>query len=222
MGAETDQFAHTAFTLPQTAKITKVSERQLVEWDRDKFFVPEYAGADRGEPYSRIYSFRDLVELRVIATLRNEFGISRQYLRKLHRWLREKHADRPWSQLKFWIVGKRVRFEDPQTGYPLDSEPFGQRVFPFDLAPIVADVQSNVVSVRTRTEEQVGHVATSNRHLAPGHGVIAGTRLTTDFIADLYESGRSVATIVADYPQLKEQDVRAAIEYEAKRKRRTA
>ncbi len=222
MGSEADNFENTAFTLPQAAKIAKVSERQLIEWDRDGFFEPEYAVDDRKQPYSRIYSFRDLVELRVIAKLRNELGISRQYLRKLHSWLRETHAQRPWSQLKFWVVGRRVQFEDPKTGHPLDSKPFGQRVLPFDLAPIVADVRDNVIASRQRTAEQIGHITKSNRFLAPGHGIIAGTRLTTDFIVKLCESGRSIDRILADYPQLREQDVRAAIEYEEARNRRTA
>lgn len=44
-----------------TSRLTGVSVRQLRYWDGDGFFSPGLAYADRSAPYSRLYSFRDIV-----------------------------------------------------------------------------------------------------------------------------------------------------------------
>jgi hypothetical protein len=54
-----------AFNEEQVQRLTGVTMAQLRYWDRTNFFAPSLTDENRGRPYSRIYSFRDLVCLRV-------------------------------------------------------------------------------------------------------------------------------------------------------------
>src|SRR4051794_20125256 len=53
-----------AFSEDQAAVLTGVSKRQLGYWDKSGFFRPSFSSPDDSGPFARIYSFRDLVELR--------------------------------------------------------------------------------------------------------------------------------------------------------------
>ena len=77
-----------AFTLENVERLTGVTQRQLKYWDDTDFFKPEHAYENRRSPYSRIYSFQDLVALRVLKQLRSESDISLQHLRKVGEELR--------------------------------------------------------------------------------------------------------------------------------------
>jgi uncharacterized protein (DUF433 family) len=48
-----------------------------------------------------------------------------------------------------------------------------------------------------------------------GKPVIEGTRISVELILDLLASGESEEAILADYPHLKSQDIRACIAYAA-------
>lgn len=50
-----------------------------------------------------------------------------------------------------------------------------------------------------------------------GKPVIAGTRITVEQILRLLAQKLTIKDILADFPQLKEADVKAAVEYAAKR-----
>lgn len=73
-----------AFTAETAANLTGVSEDQLRRWDTDGFFVPTFADENRRRPYSRIFSYADLVALRTIAHLK-ELGVSQHALKKSRR-----------------------------------------------------------------------------------------------------------------------------------------
>jgi MerR-like DNA binding protein len=64
-----------AFTEDQVERLTGISQRQLRYWDRTGFFVPSLAYEDRRSPYSRLYSFRDIVSLKIVSALRNEANV---------------------------------------------------------------------------------------------------------------------------------------------------
>ena len=49
-----------------------------------------------------------------------------------------------------------------------------------------------------------------------GKPVIKGTRITVDFILELLAQGWGVGQILKNYPQLKREDISAALEYSAK------
>lgn len=57
---------------------------------------------------------------------------------------------------------------------------------------------------------------TSDPKILGGKPIIKGTRIAVDFILELFASGMTVKEIIDEYPQLTEDDVRAAAAYAAK------
>ena len=62
-----------AFTRDQAARLTGVSQRQLRLWDAKGFFAPSLKL--EGGALASLYSFRDLLCLKVIHAIRNEAKI---------------------------------------------------------------------------------------------------------------------------------------------------
>ena len=78
------------FSTAQVERITSIGAKTLHFWDRNGFLSPSIVKA-HGTGSRRIYSFQDLVALRVAAQLRNA-GISLQSLRNVVTVLREMHG----------------------------------------------------------------------------------------------------------------------------------
>ena len=72
-----------AFTEAHVERLTGVSRRQLRYWDQTNFFVPSLAYSDRRAAYSRLYSFRDVVCLKIVDALRNDAGVPLPHLREV-------------------------------------------------------------------------------------------------------------------------------------------
>lgn len=69
----------------EVTKIVGLTQRQLDYWDRTGFFRPSIAaGSGRGK--SRIYSFSDLIQLKIIKNLRNA-GVTLSSLRMIAKYL---------------------------------------------------------------------------------------------------------------------------------------
>lgn len=73
------------FPTPIAAKLTGVSVGTLENWDRRGFLKASIQAAG-GHGVSRVYSFRDLIAIRVARELKNE-GIPLQALRKVVQYL---------------------------------------------------------------------------------------------------------------------------------------
>lgn len=52
-----------------------------------------------------------------------------------------------------------------------------------------------------------------NPKILVGKPIIKGTRISVDFILELLAHGWTIPTILKNYPQLKEEDISAALEY---------
>lgn len=200
---------YAAFAADRTARIAGVSEKQLREW-HDKGLLVSRDDAQWPDEGPRFYSFRDLVELRVIAQLRNEHGVSLQQLRKLRGWMDS--AGKGWTTRRFHVDRKRIIFEDPATGRKLASRPFGQAVMEFDLAPIVEDTKSRLRADGERRPEQIGRI-TRNRAIHSNQPVIDGTRVLVSTVVGLRESGLSLREIAARFRGVQIDDIRAALRY---------
>ena len=103
-----------AFTEDDVERLTGVTKRQLRYWDRDGFFVPSLAYKDRSRPYSRLYSFRDVVSLRVLNAIRNEARVPLPHLREVKEKLR-RLGDDIWSKTTLFVLNRRVVFANPET-----------------------------------------------------------------------------------------------------------
>lgn len=205
-----------AFTADVAARLTGLSQRQLRQWDNDEFVRPEFATPDRRRPYSRIYSFQDLVKLRTISRLR-QHGIPTQRLKKIGRFLDSlEHAS--WSETSFYVVGDDVYFSYGDA--LVAAQPLGQQairdIVAIDLRPIVDDVRSGVDGLRKRSSEDIGRVV-RNRYILGGRPVLAGTRIPTAIVHEFVRRGYQTEEILREFPRLLPEDVAAAVEEEGKR-----
>ncbi|MGH2615408.1 MAG: DUF433 domain-containing protein [Thermomicrobiales bacterium] len=204
-----------AFTLEQASRVTRIPERRIRYWDTTGILGPSLANKEDRGAYSRIYSFHDLVGLRTIGELRDRFGVSLQRLRVVAERLK-KHADTPWSELRFYVSGRHLFFRDPETQLLLSALNPGQiaLVESLDLVSVARDTEKRAMTLTQRTQDQLGQI-TRNRYIVNNRPVIAGTRIPTAAIWDFHEAGYSNAEILKEYPRLTPADVQSAIAYEA-------
>ena len=59
------------------------TKSRLRYWARTDFFKPSFVEEDSRLPYSRFYSFKDVVALRTLEMLRVRNGVPLQHLRKV-------------------------------------------------------------------------------------------------------------------------------------------
>ena len=194
-----------SFTEANVRRLTELTIRQLRYWDTTGFFSP--ASNEEGV---RLYSFRDLVGLRVIAVLRRKLPL--QQLRRVGAYLSKVHAT-PWSSIAFYIAGNEVFFDDPKTGKRLSTKPTGQRIELVQMKRISAEMKRAAAGLRERTAAQRGEVARSRR-VAHNAYVIAGTRIPTSLVWRLKEAGMTDTDILREYPTLDIKDLQAALAFE--------
>lgn len=196
-----------AFTEEQVARLTDIAVGRLRYWDRTNFFRPEYAYENRRDAYSRIYSYLDLVSLKVIARLRKE-GASLQQLRLVKPKLAEINSDL-WRGLTLWVYGGKVAFLHPETGKP-EEVGSGQRLMTFALSEEIDDLDEKVLALRRRDAAKIG---TIERHRRVMHNlpVIGGTRIPVSAIRSFHEEGYTTERIIAEYPSLTPRDIEAAL-----------
>jgi len=202
-----------AFTAQHVSRLTGLSDRQLRYWDGRGFFRPTYADENRRRPYSRIYSFRDVVGLRTIALLLRQYRIPFGEVAAVGRWLSEQY-ETPWASLKFFVVGRTVAFEDPETGERLQARPPHQGVLPIEIGPIEHEMREAAEQLRHRQPKDIGQIH-RHRYVVHNADVVAGTRIPTAVVWEFHEDGYDADAIMQQYPTLKKADIAAAIEHEA-------
>jgi uncharacterized protein (DUF433 family) len=200
-----------AFTEDQVERLTGISRHQLRYWDRTKFFTPAFASDDRRIAFSRIYSFRDVVSLQILNSLRNDIGCSLPHLREVKAKLAAL-GDDAWAKVTLYVVKKRVVFDDPATKRPKEVVS-GQGIIEIPLEPIRSKMADRASILRQRDENTVGKVSQSRR-VAHNAKVIAGTRVPVRAILAFADAGYDVPAILKEYPTLTEADVKAAMKAE--------
>jgi uncharacterized protein (DUF433 family) len=198
-----------AFSEEQVVKLTKISLNQLRSWDADGFFSPSF-GSVRSVPYGRIYSFRDIVSLRILHDLRNEKKIPLQHLREVSEKLSHL-GESKWTSCTLYVLGKRVVFKDPRNEQRQEIVS-GQRVFDIPLRVVISSTKEAVAQLNKR-EGQSGEI-THTRFISQNEPIIAGTRIKVSSITEFAAAGYSVAEIIREFPDLTEKDIAAAICYQ--------
>jgi len=199
----------TAFSEEHVERLAGLSKAQLRYWDRTGFFRPSYADEDRRAPYSRVYSFRDLVALRTLGVLRNQHQVPLQHLRQVAKKLSHL-KDALWTKTVLHVLNKRVVFI--VEGKPQDALT-GQLVLPVPLKVIISDMSEASKKLRQRQADQFGKVV-QNRYVVHNAAVVAGTRIPTRAIRAFKDAGYTTQQIIHEYPDLTEADVRAALAHE--------
>jgi DNA-binding transcriptional MerR regulator len=202
-----------AFSEEHVERLTGLSKTQLRYWDRTGFFLPSYADDNRRSPYSRIYSFSDLLALRTLGVLRKQYSVPLQHLRKVAERLSHLES-RLWTATSLYVVDKKVIFHEQGTKLPREIVS-GQFLVPIELQKVVIATQKDVSKLRERRGSQIGVVERS-RSVNRNAPVVAGTRIPIAAIRRFKEAGYTVSQIIAEYPDLKPKDVEAALSHGAR------
>lgn len=202
-----------AFSEEHAEKLTGISRHQLRRWDRSGFLVPSYGWEDRRDAFSRIYSFRDLVSLRVLNDLRNEKKVPLQHLRKVSEKLAHL-GDQKWTSTTLYVLGKRVVFEDPRTSLR-EEVVSGQRVFDIPLRVVISSTRQAVRDLNIRGADKVGKIVQA-KFVMHNEPVLAGTRIAVGAIQRFLAAGYSASDIIGEYPDLMPADIEAARAYAAR------
>lgn len=198
-----------AFTEDQVERLTGVTVHQLRRWDRKDFYHPEFADDNRRNPFSRIYSFQDVLSLQILGALQNDLGISLQHLRKVKDKLAHLGNDK-WSRTKLYVVKKEVVFHDESLG-EFRGVLSGQIVIsPIVLETVKKKMEEAVQQLYFRDSSKIGTIE-RHRRVASNAWVIGGTRIPVEAIQSFHETGYSIDQIIREYPDLTKQDVEAAI-----------
>ncbi|MGZ8566869.1 MAG: MerR family transcriptional regulator [Actinomycetota bacterium] len=138
------------FRVPEVQRIVGITYRQLDYWARTDLVVPSVRDAS-GSGTQRLYSFQDLVTLRVIKNL-IDAGVSLQRIRKAVEHLRS--MDRPLAAVTLMSDGEGV-YEAHSPEAVVDLLRQGQGVFAIAVDKVWDDVESAVSEAPSRTRRRV-------------------------------------------------------------------
>ena len=198
-----------AFSLDQASRVTGVKSHILIDWDSTEFFRPSLAYEKRRSPYSRIYSFEDIVSIRTLGILRER--VSMQHLKKAADRLKQ-HSGKPFSDLTLYTLNGEVHFKHPGTGL-IEGAVSGQYGATIPLESVAEEMREKANELRRRDPTKVGTIERSKFIMsnAPVHG---GTRIPVADVQSLLNAGYSAKQIIEELPDLTRSDVKAAKSYQ--------
>jgi DNA-binding transcriptional MerR regulator len=133
-------------------KLAGVTYRQLDYWARTGLVGSSIRQA-AGHGSRRVYSFEDLVALRVVARLLDA-GVSLQAVRRAVQYLKQ-HTERPLSTLALSAKGNRVFVLTGTPAKIIEATAQGQVVIAIDVEPIVRDLRADVTELSAAREIDV-------------------------------------------------------------------
>src|SRR5881397_1953621 len=136
------------FTAHQATKFTGCTPRQLRYWDQIKLVTPSVQGTGGRPGVPRMYSFRDLVALKVVKSLLDG-GMSLQRVRRAWDYLNRRAAlDRHLAEVKLVTDGRTVFKVVRREGEVLDALREGQMAFFVAIDEVTRQVSDNVADFR--------------------------------------------------------------------------
>lgn len=193
-----------AFSVDHASRVTGLTKSRLTRWDSLGFFSPEYLDDDdRGNPYARVYSYTDLVGLRTLKVLADDYRVPLSELRKAADMLAAR-SDTPWANIPLAVLNRQV-VTDIDT-YPVNVTD-GQAVMKhIPLPSIASEVARNAEALRHRSSDQFGKTE-QHRYTAHNALVISGTRIPVSAVEEYIEAGYDAAGIISEYPGLVAKDI---------------
>lgn len=142
-----------AFTADQASRLTGCTPHQLRYWDRVGLVKPSIQSSGGRPGVRRLYSFRDLVALRVVKGLLDN-GMSLQRVRRAWEYLR-RHApfDDHLASVKLVTDGKSIFSVASSDGELLDALRNGQLAFFVAIDEIARDVEEDVTRFELDREQ---------------------------------------------------------------------
>lgn len=143
------------FNTTAVAKITGLSIRQIDYWDRTHFIKPSVREAS-GHGSVRLYSFNDLIQLKVAKTLMDK-GVSLQKIRKALNYLKKNmpEIEKPLAELRFLTDGETIFVLTKDKKVIIDTLKRGQLVFSIALGDIVESLKGEVVALQKQKKYEV-------------------------------------------------------------------
>ncbi len=143
------------FNSKTVSAITDLSFRQIDYWDRTHFIKPSVSEAT-GYGSVRLYSFNDLIQLKVAKTLMDK-GVSLQKIRKAINYLKKNmpEIERPLSELRFLTDGETIFVLTADKKKIIDTLKNGQVVFSIALGEIVEELKGEVKDLQKERKYQV-------------------------------------------------------------------
>ncbi len=132
--------------------LTGISYRQLDYWARTGLVGSSIRQA-AGRGTRRVYSFPDLVALRVVGQLR-EAGVSVQTIRRAVKWLRS-HADEPLSTLGLAAKGNKVFALTDDPAKLIEATAEGQVVLAISVEQVARHLQQGVTEISAPREATI-------------------------------------------------------------------
>lgn len=210
-----------AFRQGLVEKLTGLTRRQLRRLERLGVVMPSVAAREEGWP--PLYSFEDLVKLKVVAEL-----LSRDFntadIKRLIVDLEQRGILNPLTVVRI-VLDEPT--EEEQRHHPSKGRAFvilpgedaptsgkhpDQLVKTFDLKlrEVRSDLVGTIEQLTTRPTGKVEQVRGVKSHA----WVVAGTRVPTALIAKLTRAGWSRDRIRESYPHLTPEDIAAALRHE--------
>jgi len=132
------------FTAQQASKLTGCTAHQLRYWDRVSLLEPSLQSTGGRPGVRRLYSFRDLVALRVIKSLLDN-GMSVQRVRRAWGYLRRNGGmDRHLAEVKLVTDGQSIFSITEDDEQLLDALRGGQLAFFVAIDSITRSVEDDV------------------------------------------------------------------------------
>jgi len=136
-----------SFNTKTVAALTGLTQRQIDYWDSTHFVKPSLKEA-AGYGSGRLYSFEDIVQLKVAKTLIDK-GVSLQKMRKAITYLKKNFPDvkKPLAQMRFITDGETIFKISNEGKVILDILSHGQMVFALALGEIIEQLQGEVKNI---------------------------------------------------------------------------
>ncbi len=136
-----------SFNTKTVVKLTGLTQRQIDYWDRTHFIKPSIKEA-AGHGTGRLYSFEDIVQLKVAKTLIDK-GVSLQKIRKAITYLKKNFPDikKPLAEMRFLTDGDTIFVLADKKEKILDTLARGQMVFALALGELIEELKGDVKKI---------------------------------------------------------------------------
>jgi uncharacterized protein (DUF433 family)/DNA-binding transcriptional MerR regulator len=213
------------FSSIQVIRIAGISKRRLDYWI-DKGIVTADIDRAQGRGRVRLFSFANLVEVRVAAWLRDKMSL--QLIGKIVQRLRSDDTRLPLAEVTFGVIEDRTRGRPRHQVVVLRPDGVweewhsGQKIMEITvpLSTFAEELRHSAEADRRRTRK-VGKTE-KRRGVLGSTEVVAGTRIPTSAIRSLHRAGYDLDRILESYPGLEPADIKAAIGAEEYRRSKRA